>query len=83
MMDSLNDVRQPARLLEPVVDRAVWRPVDIITSNTGIFHWIDEELTEIDRAVEAYEGSGQDLIDINPAHIPSHPSGVRQPDQRN
>ena len=69
-MDSLDQVRQPARLMEPVVDRAAWRSEDVTASQAGVFHWTKDELAEIDGAVAAYQATGRDLIEIDRFNFP-------------
>lgn len=75
-MDSLDRVRQPARLLEPVIDGAAWRPEELDATNAGVFHWSAGELAEIDSAVKAYEASGGALIDINAGNFPLPVTGA-------
>jgi hypothetical protein len=69
-MDSLDRARKPARLLEPVIDGAAWRPEDLDATNDGVFHWTEHELAEIDSAVIAYEATGGALIDITSDNFP-------------
>ena len=75
-MDSLDRGRGPARLLEPVIDGAAWRPEELNEANAGVFHWSEDELTEIDRAVNAYAASGAALIDIIADNFPLPVSGA-------
>ena len=75
-MDSLDRVRQPARLMEPVIDGAAWRPEELDMSDAGVFHWSADELAEIDAAVKAYAATGGALIDIDSNNFPLPVSGA-------
>ena len=69
-MDSLDRVRRPARLLEPLIDGAAWRPEELDAEDAGVFHWSASELAEIDGTVKAFAASGGSLIDINAGNFP-------------
>jgi hypothetical protein len=75
-MDSLDRVRQPARLMEPAIDGAAWRPEELDMSDAGVFHWSADELAEIDAAVKAYAATGGALIDIDSNNFPLPVSGA-------
>ena len=75
-MDSLDQVRQPARLMEPVIDGAAWRPEELDMSDAGVLHRSADELAEIDAAVKAYATTGGALIDIDSNNFPLPVSGA-------
>ena len=69
-MDSMDRIRQPAHMSEPVVDGAAWLSEQLHATNAGVFYWSSHELAAIDDAVRVYEASGGALINITSDNFP-------------
>ncbi len=64
-----NGKRQPARLMEPVVDPAGWYPNDLDPQD-WIYFLNDTEIREVLDAVDTLERDGVELKDIAPRNFP-------------
>lgn len=60
--DSFAAMRQPAKLLAPVVDPAAWRADDMARSKDWLYELSAAEISEIDAAVAA--ASGRDFLTV-------------------
>ncbi|MDA0241295.1 MAG: TauD/TfdA family dioxygenase [Proteobacteria bacterium] len=64
--------RRPAVPLEPAVDPAAWYDGDITRTGAGTYQWETEEIADIEAALERFEASGKDLVELGRDDFPLH-----------
>ncbi len=74
--------REPACLMEPVVDSGCWYPADMAGSEDWLYRLSEAEIAEVMDAVTAVEGRGMDIKDITREDFPLPSLSVALADMR-